>query len=321
MGTYILRRLLLIIPTLILVSIIVFLMVRFIPGGVLEQMVSQILATGEVEPDFDIEELRVRMGFDTPIPVQYSEWITGIVFEGDFGDSVWTGRPITKEIIARLPVSLELGIMALTIAMLLALPIGTYSAIRQDTPGDYAGRTVAILAISLPSFWVATIVIVYGALWLNWSPPLAYIPIVDDLGANLAQFIVPAAIMGMVMSGTTMRMCRTMMLEVLRQDYIRTAWAKGLGEWAVIVRHALMNALIPVITVFGALIPFVIAGSVVIEVIFSLPGLGRYLITALNQRDYPVVSGINLLIATFVLINNLVIDLLYGFLDPRVKYG
>jgi peptide/nickel transport system permease protein len=200
------------------------------------------------------------------------------------------------------------------------LPIGIYTAIRQDTAGDYIGRSIAILAICLPSFWLATLIIVFPSIWWGWSPPVEYIPIREDVRGNIAQFLVPGLLMGMLLSGTTMRMTRTMMLEVLRQDYIRTAWSKGLAERVVVLRHALKNALIPVVSMVGLLLPVMIAGAVVIETIFSLPGVGLLLIEALNKRDYPVISGVNIMIATFVLVINLLVDLTYGWLDPRVQY-
>jgi len=201
-----------------------------------------------------------------------------------------------------------------------ALPIGIWSAIRQDTWGDYAGRTFAILAISLPGFWLATMVIVYPSIWWGWSPSMEYIPFTKDPMGNFIQFIIPAVILGLVFSGGTMRMIRTMMLEVLRQDYIRTAWSKGLNERTVIMRHALKNALIPVVTIVGAQLPILVGGAVVEEQIFALPGVGRYLIDAINRRDYPIISGVNLIIATVILFSNLLIDLIYAWLDPRIQY-
>jgi peptide/nickel transport system permease protein len=227
---------------------------------------------------------------------------------------------ILDDILHRLPVSFELGFLALITALIIAVPIGIFSAIRQDTTGDYVGRTIAILFISLPTFWTGTLVVVYPSVWWGWSPEIAYIPILQDPLRNVAQFIIPALIMGMVMSGTTMRMTRTMMLEVLRQDYIRTAWSKGLKEKTVVMRHALKNALIPVITVIGIQVPILIAGSVILETIFNLPGIGLLLIQALGQRDYPAISGINVFMAIFILLINLVVDLAYAYLDPRVKY-
>ncbi len=242
------------------------------------------------------------------------------VLEGDLGNSLWSGRSITSEMGAKIPVSFELGLIALVTSLIVALPIGIYSAIRQDTWGDYAGRTFAILAISLPGFWIATMVIVYPSIWWGWSPSMEYIPFFKDPIGNLIQFVIPGVIMGMTMSGATMRMTRTMMLEVLRQDYIRTAWSKGLAERTVILRHALKNALIPVVTMVGMQLPILIGGAVITEQIFALPGIGRYLVDAINRRDYPIISGINLVIATMVLFVNLAIDLTYAWLDPRVQY-
>jgi len=227
---------------------------------------------------------------------------------------------VIEEIGGKIPVSFELGLMAIITALSIALPIGIYSAIRQDTPTDYIGRTFAILCISLPSFWLGTMVIVYPAIYLNWTPPMEYVPIAENLGGNLQQFILPGIILGMVLSGSTMRMTRTMMLEVLRQDYIRTAWSKGLTERTIIIRHAMKNAMIPVVTIVGMLFPVLIGGSIVLEKIFNLPGIGRYMITAISMRDYPIISGINTIIATAVLTINLVVDLTYAWLDPRVKY-
>jgi len=186
--------------------------------------------------------------------------------------------------------------------------------------GDYIGRSFAILCISLPGFWLGTMVMVFPAVWWGWSPPMRYIPITENLGQNLLQFIIPAVIMGMVMSGTTMRMSRTMMLEVLRQDYIKTAWSKGLKEKRVVIRHAMKNAMIPVITIIGLQVPVLIGGSVIMERIFNLPGIGRLLIDALGQRDYPVISGVNVVMATAVLVINLVVDVIYAYLDPRISY-
>ncbi len=329
MRAYVVRRFLLMIPTLGIVTVIVFLLVRFIPGDVIDMMMAQMSEQSGMGAELTEEYLREAMGLDQPMHVQYGRWLgvwpqeTGEVsgiFQGDLGESLWKNESIVQEIIQRLPVSLELGVIALLTAWIIAIPIGVYSAIRQDTWGDYVGRTIAILAISLPSFWIGTMVIVYPSIWWGWTPSLEYIPIVRDLGVNLVQFMIPGFIMGMVMSGTTMRMTRTMMLEVLRQDYIRTAWAKGLKERTIIVRHAMKNALIPVITIAGMMLPFLISGTVIIEQIFCLPGIGRLMFEALTQRDYPVISGINLVLATVVLLMNLLVDVTYAWLDPRVQY-
>ena len=319
MQAYILRRLLLIIPTLLLVSIMVFLLVRFIPGDVIDLIMEEHMFETKRGREVNIEAIESRLGLDLPIHVQYGRWISNAL-QGDLGESMWTNRPVTEEIRARLPVSIELGFLGIIVGLLIALPIGIFSAIRQDSGGDYLGRSFAIFCIAVPNFWVATMVVVLPSIWLDWSPPIEYCSLVDNPIENLKQFIIPAAILGMVLSGYTMRMTRTMMLEVLRQDYIRTAWAKGLRERVVILRHALKNALIPVISIAALQIPVLIGGSVIIEQIFCLPGMGRYFLDAIADRDYTIVSGINLVVATIVLLNNLATDITYGFLDPRVQY-
>ncbi len=329
MLSYTIRRLLLIIPTLLLVTVMVFLSVRFIPGDVIDIMVAQMATTGAQVIDRNRSALMERMGLDAPVHIQYLRWL-GVypqkdgrvhgVIEGDLGKSLWKNRPVTELLAQRLPVSVELGIIALLTALLVSIPIGVYSAIRQDTLGDYLGRSLSIVFISVPSFWIATMVMVYPAIWWGWAPSLVYIPLTKNVGGNLLQFVIPGFIMGMVMGGTLMRMTRTMMLEVLRQDYIRTAWAKGLNERTVIIRHALKNAFIPIVTIIGVMVPMVISGTIVIEQIFALPGVGLMTFEALTLRDYPVISGVNIVLATMVLVVNLVVDLAYAWLDPRIKY-
>ena len=319
MGGYIIRRVVLIVPTLFLVTIIVFGVIRMIPGDVIDLMVAEMASESGLGAELDPDYIREMLGLDVPIHVQYGTWIANM-FQGNLGDSLWTQRAVTEDLIGRIPISFELGLIALVIGTVVAIPIGIYSAIRQDTIGDYLGRSVAVAALSLPNFWVATMIIVFPSIWWNWSPPVKYIPFLEDPLANLAQFIIPAAIMGMQMSGGTMRMTRTMMLEVLRQDYIRTAWSKGLKERIVVVRLALRNALMPVVTQIGMRLPVMIAGAVILEQIFCLPGVGNLLVQAINQRDYPVISGVNLTLATFILFANLLVDLTYGYLDPRIHY-
>ena len=317
---------------MLLVTMLIFGVVRLIPGDVIDLMVSEMsYAAGTVgaEEDLTIEWIRHELGMDVPIHHQYVRWL-GIwpqedgafrgIFQGDFGYSLWTHESITKELLKRIPVSWELGGIAFLLGLLISLPIGIYSAVRQDTPGDYVGRSIAIILISVPAFWLATIVIVYPSIYLDWMPPVRYIPFNQDPMGNIGQFIIPSIILGTLRAGTTMRMTRTMMLEVLRQDYIRTAWAKGLNEKTVIFRHALKNALIPVITLEGTMIPIIIAGSVILETIFALPGMGLYLVEALYIRDYPIISAINVVVASAVLVINLMIDISYGWLDPRVTY-
>ena len=298
-----------------MVSLIIFVMMQLIPGSVIENLIVDFQYRYEA---FDIEEMKKDLGIDVPIYTQYARYITGLV-QGDLGRSLYTNRPVTPDILARLPVSFELGFLALLISLVISLPIGIFSAIRQDTIGDYVARSFAILCISLPSFWVATLIIVYPSIWFKWTPALQYISFRQDPLANLAQFMLPATIMGMYMSGTTMRMTRTMMLEVLRQDYIRTAWSKGLRERVVIIRHSVRNASIPVITLIGLMLATLLGGSVILEEIFALPGLGRYMLEAVGRRDYIVLAGGTLVLAVTVVLANLLIDISYAWLDPRIR--
>ena len=316
MRAYIIRRLLLIIPTLFLASLIVFFMIRLIPGNVIDLMVSeQQSVTG-----MNRQAIEHELGLDVPIHIQYGRWAGNIFLHGSLGLSLWKKIPVTGLILERLPITLELGLMAIIVALIIALPIGVYSATRQDTAGDYMGRTISILAMSVPGFWLGTMIMVFPALWWGWSPQVQLIRFVDDPLSNLGMFIIPATVDGLAMSGVTMRMTRTMMLEVLRQDYIRTAWSKGLRERVVVLRHALKNALIPVVTIIGLQMPIVIGGTVIMETIFALPGIGLLMYNGILNRDYPIVSGVMLFMATFVLIMNLIVDLTYSFLDPRVQY-
>ncbi len=320
MRAYIIRRLILMVPTLVMVTMIVFLSVRFIPGSVLDLMVSEMTAEGGAATVQITEEyLKRQMGLDVPIHVQYGRWVFRVL-QGDLGNSLWTNDSVGEELTKRIPISIELGFFAILSALLIALPIGIYSAMRQDTLGDYGGRSFSILMISLPGFWVGTMVVVFPSIWWNWTPAIVYIPLVEDPMRNIIQFVIPGFILGMVFSGAIMRLTRTMMLEVLRQDYIRTAWAKGLSERVVVFRHALKNALLPVVTSTGTHIAVLVGGSVVLESIFVLPGVGKYLIEALRRRDYPIISGINIVVSAWILVMNLMIDLTYAWLDPRIHY-
>ena len=318
MRTYVIRRLLLVVPTLFLVTIVVFLVVRMIPGDVVDAMMADMVHLSPVDDELR-EIIRHRLGLDLPVHVQYGRWIGGVL-QADLGVSLRGEVPITPRILARLPVTFELGVFAIVIGLLISLPIGIYSAIRQNTIGDYAGRGIAVTFISVPTFWTATMVLIFPAIWWGWSPSMVLIRFTEDPLGNLGMFLVPAAILGTVLSGTTMRMTRTMALEVLRQDYIRTAWSKGLEEKVVVMRHVLKNALIPVVTIVGFQLPILMGGSVILEQIFVLPGIGTLLLDSIQKRDYPIVSGINLFLATAVVLINLVIDLTYAYLDPRVRY-
>ena len=317
MRAYIIRRLLLIIPTLFILSIIVFLAVRLIPGDIIDVMVRRMEWVGG---DFDREALEHMLGLDVPVHVQYGRWIGGIFLHGTLGKSILGDWLVEERIIGRMPVTLELGVLAIVIGLVIALPVGIYSAIRQDTAADYAGRSIAIIGLATPNFWLGIMVMIFPAIWWGWAPPMKLIPFTEDPLGNLGMFIIPSVILGTAMAASTMRMTRTMMLEVLRQDYIRTAWSKGLKERIVIMRHAIKNALIPVVSLIGLQLPILVGGSVIMENIFALPGIGRLFLNALEQRDYPVVSGVNLVFASVVLLNNLFIDMIYPYLDPRVRY-
>ena len=305
MRAHVIRRLLLVIPTLFILSILVFLSVRFIPGDVIDVMQGRLGGLGRV----DRAALEQMLGLDQPVYVQYGRWLGDILLHGSLGRSLMGDWSVEEKILGRLPVTIELGVLSIVIGLLIALPVGIYSAIRQDTAVDYAGRSIAILGLATPNFWLALMVMIYPAIWWGWSPPMRLITFSEDPLGNLGMFLIPSLILGTYLAAATMRMTRTMMLEVLRQDYIRTAWSKGLKERVVVVRHAVKNVLIPVVTMVGLQLPILVGGAVIIENIFNLPGLGRLMLVALNDRDFPVVAGINLVFGTAVMGINLMIDL------------
>ncbi len=317
MQAYILRRLLALVPTLFLASVIVFVTVRLIPGDIIDMMLSQ----NDVSADKKSRDQLVQaMGLDRPMAEQYLHWAGRILLHGDFGRSLWQNNPVSEQLLARVPVTFELGLMGLIVALLLAIPIGVYSAIRQDTTGDYVARSFSILALSVPSFWIGTMVMVFPSIWWGWSPEVKFVPFSENPLQSVKQMLVPALILGVALSAVTMRLTRTMMLEVLRQDYIRTAWAKGLTERLVVMRHALRNALIPVVTLVGLQAPLLIGGAVILEQIFVIPGMGLLLLDAVNQRDYPIITGVFLVVGVSVMLINLIVDISYGLLDPKVRY-
>jgi peptide/nickel transport system permease protein len=316
MQAYVARRLLALIPTLFFASVIVFVTVRMIPGDVIDLMLSQNdISAGK----HSREQLIAALGLDRPMWEQYLRWI-GAALRGDFGYSLWQNAPVGEFLVARLPVTFELGLLALIVALIVALPIGIYSAIRQDTAGDYVFRSLSFLMLAVPAFWTGTMVMVLPSIWWGWSPEVKYVHFTEDPLQNLKQMMIPAIILGTALSAITMRLTRTQMLEVLRQDYIRTAWAKGLTERTVILRHALRNALIPVVTLIGLQAPLLIGGAVIVEQIFVIPGMGMLLLDAVNQRDYPIITGVFLIVGVAVMVINLLVDLSYGLLDPKVRY-
>ena len=307
----------LLIPTLLILTILVFLSVRFIPGDVIDTMMSDLLYAGV---SVDREAVERMLGLDQPVYVQYGRWMGGILLRGTLGNSFWGDWSVEGAIWDRLPLTIELGVLSVVMGLLIAVPVGIYSAMRRNTAADYVGRSFAVIGLATPNFWLALMVMIFPAIWWGWSPPMEYVPLVEDPLGNLGILIIPSLILGTALSAATMRMTRTMMLEVLRQDYIRTAWSKGLRERVVVVRHAVKNALIPVVTLVGLQLPIIVGGAVIMENIFNLPGLGRLMLIALTERDYPVVSGINLFFGTAVLTFNLLIDIIYSYLDPRIRY-
>jgi len=310
---YLAKRLVVAIPSLLIASLIVFTLPRLIPGDVVAMMLEEKAYAK------DLEELRAKLGLDRPIYVQYFEWL-GRAVAGDLGESLWTRRPVLEEIGQRLPITLELALLSLVVGILIAVPIGVIAAARQDTVQDYTFRSAAILGLSVPGFWLATLVIVLPAIWWGWRPLTGYVEIGKDVVGHITQMLLPAVILGIAFAAAMMRLTRGMLLEVLRQDYVRTAWSKGLRERVIILKHGLRNAIIPVITYIGTQLPQVIGGTVVIETIFGLPGMSRFLFDAINQRDYPVIQGVNLVVVSFIVAINLVVDALYAVLDPRIRY-
>jgi peptide/nickel transport system permease protein len=315
MRPYVLRRLALAIPTLVLVSVIVFSMMRFMPGDVVIRMVE-----GHAYAP-TIEALRKELGLDRPAHIQYVEWIGGILLRGDFGNSYWTRQPILDEFVGRFPVTIELAALTILVSVVIGVLVGIVSAVRQDTVSDYVGRVLAILALSVPYFGLAVLVVVLPSIYFKWTPVWTYVPFTTDPLENLKIMSVPAFVFGITRAGPIMRITRSALLEVMRQDYIRTAWSKGLPERRIVLRHGLKNALIPVVTLVGLQMPLYIGGSVIIEAIFRLPGVGLFFFEALTRLDYPVVQSVNLIVAALVVGLNLAIDLTYAFLDPRIRYG
>jgi peptide/nickel transport system permease protein len=296
------------------VSVIVFSIMRLMPGDVVIRMVEGHAYAPTVEA------LRQELGLDRPAYVQYVEWVGGILLRGDFGNSYWTRQPIWDEFIRRFPVTLELAALTILSSVVIGILVGIVSAVRQDSVSDYVGRTLAILALSVPYFGLAVLVVVLPSIYFKWTPVWTYVPFTTNPAENLKIMLVPALVFGVTRAGPIMRIMRSALLEVLRQDYIRTAWSKGLPERAIVLRHALKNAMIPVVSLIGLQTPLYIGGSVIIEAIFRLPGVGLFFFEALTRLDYPVVQSVNLIVAAMIVGLNLAIDLSYAFLDPRIRY-
>jgi peptide/nickel transport system permease protein len=310
---YFFKRLLVAIPSLVIASVIVFSLVRLVPGDVV------VLMMEENQYADDLEAMRAKLGLNRPIYVQYFEWVRRALV-GDLGESLYTRRPVAQELLTHVPVSLELGTTAIIFAVLMGVPIGIVSAVRQDTARDYVSRGGAILGLSIPGFWLGTLAVVLPAIYFKWSPSIQFTKLTDDPWGHVAQFILPGLLLGIGSAASIMRLTRTQLLEVLRQDYVRTAWSKGMGERMVVLKHGLKNSLIPVVTVLGIQIAQVLSGTVIFESIFGLPGMGRSLFNAITERDYPVIQGINLVVVTTVVAVNLMVDFVYAYLDPRIRF-
>jgi peptide/nickel transport system permease protein len=313
MARYLLRRLFLALPTLFVITVMVFLVVRALPGDVVTRMLEGYAHRATEEA------LRQELGLDRPAHVQYLEWM-GRILRGHLGRSLWTGQDILEELGRRLPVTLELAGLTILISVILGIGVGLVSAIRQDTAVDYLGRSLAITALSVPYFALAVLVVVVPSIYFRWTPVWTYVTFTASPLENLKIMLIPAAVFGMTRAGPIMRIMRSALLEVLRQEYVRTACAKGLRERAVILRHALRNAVIPVLTLIGLQMPLYLGGSVIIESVFRLPGVGHFFFESLNRLDYPVIQSVNLIVAAMIVSLNLLIDLSYAALDPRIRY-
>ncbi|MET0852245.1 MAG: ABC transporter permease [Candidatus Rokuibacteriota bacterium] len=313
MRRYVLTRMLVALPSLLIASLVVFTLPRLIPGDVVSLMLE------EKQYAKDLAELRAKLGLDRALHVQYVEWV-GRVVQGDLGESLWTRRPVLTEVGQRLPVTLALATAATLFAVVIAVPVGVVAATRQDTMRDYAARSAAVLGLSVPGFWLATLVVVLPAIWWGWRPVTGFTEFGQAPLAHLAQFLLPGLILGLAAAAALMRLIRGMLLEALRQDYVRTAWAKGLRERVVVLKHSLRNAVIPVVTVLGIQVAQILGGTVVIETVFGLPGVSRFLFDAITQRDYPVIQGVNLIVVSLIVLINLTVDVVYALLDPRIRY-
>jgi peptide/nickel transport system permease protein len=313
MRNYVLRRLLVALPSLLIASLIVFTLPRLIPGDVVQLMLEE-KAYGK-----DLDDLRAKLGLNRPIPVQYVEWL-GAIARGNFGESLWTRQPVLSELARRLPITGTLGLMALVVAIVIGIPIGVVAAVRQDGVLDFFARSAAVFGLSVPAFVLAILVTLMPAIWWGWTPRTQFVTLAASPGGYVLQFVLPAIILGIASAAGIMRLTRGMLLEVLRHDYVRTAWAKGLRERVVVLKHALKNAVIPVVTVLGLQVAAIAGGAVIIEWIFGIPGMGQFLVEAIVQRDYPVIQGINLVIVVIIVASNLAVDLVYAVLDPRIRY-
>jgi peptide/nickel transport system permease protein len=303
------------VPVLVLSSLIVFGLMRVMPGDALTALMGE---SGNVSKK-ELEKLQRDLGLDRPYHEQYLLWVWQMVSFNP-GYSIFTSEPIAVALKKSVPVTIELALLAMILGLVVAIPIGVLSATHQDKASDYTGRVVAVSGLSMPDFWLGTLVITFAAIWFRWIPPIGYVSIFESPMKNLQQFLLPAAVLGFRLAAATMRMTRSTVLEVLREDYVRTAWAKGLAGRIVVYKHALKNALIPVVTIVGGQLGTLLAGTVIVETIFALPGMGRLTVEAILFRDYPVVQTNVMLVAATLVTLNLLVDLTYAWLDPRIRY-
>lgn len=314
---YVARRLASIIPTLLLVSATIFWLMRILPGDVAQLILIGPDGSGRPSPE-DIQALREQMGLDKPLILQYLDWLKGMLTLS-VGNSLWSGQPVFKELFQRLPLTLELGISAVITAQIIALPIGVIAAVKRNTWMDYAARIFALGGLSIPSFWVGVLIILLLVTYFGWTPPLGYVGPTKSLTTNFQQMIWPIIALGYAQSALVSRMTRSSLLEVLREDYIRTARSKGLKERDVIFKHALRNSMLPVITIVGIGLANLIGGTVVVETVYNLPGVGRFMVDAINHRDYPVVQTLTFIFAFIFALSNLTVDIVYSLVDPRIR--
>ncbi len=319
MKAYLIRRVLGLLPILLGLSLLVFFIMRMLPGDVAMMILAgDVDDVGHVDPEA-LEVLREQLGLNKPLIVQYFSWVGGLLTL-DAGNSLWSGRPVFVEIGERLPLTAELAALAMVISIVIALPLGILSALRQDTWLDYMFRTISIAGLAVPNFWIGTLIILFLSVWFNWAPPLGYVGFFEDPWVNIQQLFWPALVVGYGNAAIIARMTRSTMLEVLREDYIRTARSKGLDQNTILTVHALKNAMLPVLTLAAISLGHLLNGTVILETIFTLPGIGRYLIDAIFNRDYPVVQTIVMLLGVLFVALNLITDILYGVLDPRIRY-
>lgn len=314
MGKYIIKRVLLLIPTLLIVTIVTFALMRLMPGSAVDLILNKYQAMGFT---VDRQDVVVQLGMDKPAIQQYFIWL-GDLLRGDMGDSLFQNQSVVSLIAEKLPITLELALFTMIIINVISIPAGVITAARQDSLGDYIVRIISIILMAMPLFWIGTLVLIYPAKWWGYAPTITYVSIFKNFAENMKMFLVPSILGALVQVGMQMRMVRTSVLDVMRQDYVRTAWSKGITEHDVLYGHALRNSLIPVITIIGGSVAGLVGGSVILENLFNIPGLGSCMVTALNNYDYPLVQGCVVVLAAIVMIVNLVVDVAYKWCDPRV---